>query len=422
MDVFIIIWFLTLHGVNTAMYLAVTRVAYGWTKTLLGLLVFFAAVAATVTIARLAGFNPKNFAPYGFSVGFGTWLAVTIALSRRGSRSAAFFEGVLCGAHQLATACICFVLMAHVRPAGLAKALASALMLVLGVSMIGLLLPRVRRISRAVDWRTLNVGACLLLALVYSTGFRPIWVAGCSWHEALPFAFSVLTLVSFFPIVFHLSERCQEADRLKLAEESTRLMAEEMRTRRAAIDAARRQRHDARHHRIVLAEHLLRGHVDRALDYLERLDQQADRTSTNKLIWCENDTINAILSGLWRKARARGVVLEVTANVEREMNLPDVDLVAVVGNLVENAIKATGKGTVTVALRQRERTVGMTVTNPVPEGFALSADGLPCEAPGVGLESVRRVIERHGGELVYTLRDGVLECQALLKINESSAV
>jgi len=426
----LVIWFLTLHGVNTAMYLAVTRVAYGWTKTLLGLLVFYAALAVPVVLVRLADVSPANFTPFGFPLGFGVWLAVAVSLSHRGSRSVAFFESVLCGAHQLAVSGLCYVLMARVRPEGLATILASALLLAMGAGMIVLLLPRVRRLSPSVDWRLLNAVVFILLTLVYVTGIWPTWVAGGSWREALPFVVSVTALVSFFPMVFHLSEKSHAAARVTQVEGSVRLMVEEVRLRREAIDAARRQRHDSRHHRIVIAEHLLRGQVDRALDYLERLDQEADRTLTDRLIWCENDTINAILSGLSRKAAAKGVAFEVTANVGRTVDLPDVDIVAVVANLVENAINAAAEPAtsgddpkVTVALRQRERTVGMTVTNPVPAGFALSENGLPCAESGVGLESARQVIERHRGELVYTSRGGVLECQAMMRIeNEHSSL
>jgi len=429
MDFGLAIWFLTLHGVNTAMYLAVTRVAHGWAKTLLGLAFFYGCVALAMTVVRCANVGPKVFAPCSYAFTFGCWLVVTVALSRRGTRPSSFFAAVLCGAHQLALGIVCHTLMARLRPQFLPTVIASVLMLSMGVVMVRLLLPRVRRLSQSVDWLLLDVVACILLALVYATGFWPTWVAGGSWREAMPFVLSVTALVSFFPVVFHLSEKCHDLARMALVEESVRLMVGEVAIHRAAIDAARRQRHDQRHHRIALAEYLLRGQVDKALRYLEQLDADAGETPTDKLIWCENDTINAILSGSARKAAALGIGFEVTANVERTVNLPDIDVVAFVANLIENAINAAGKSgaddrcrevgeapRVTVALRQRELTFGMTVTNPVPAGFALSANGLPCEEPGVGLESVRRVIGRYHGELVYAVEDGVLECQALMKM------
>jgi len=82
-------------------------------------------------------------------------------------------------------------------------------------------------------------------------------------------------------------------------------------------------------------------------------------------------------------------------------------------NLVENAVHAaTGK--VTVALRSRAHGLGITVSNPVPPDFALAANGLPTATPGVGLESIRRVVDRHHAQWEYALSEGILTCQVIL--------
>jgi len=65
-------------------------------------------------------------------------------------------------------------------------------------------------------------------------------------------------------------------------------------------------------------------------------------------------------------------------------------------------------------LRQRDAMFGLTVANSVPAGFRLSSAGLPCAEPGVGLGSVRRVVERHAGAWQYTLEDGTLTCELVL--------
>jgi len=66
---------------------------------------------------------------------------------------------------------------------------------------------------------------------------------------------------------------------------------------------------------------------------------------------------------------------------------------------------------VTVTLRQRGDTFGMTVANPVPPEFRLSPGLLPCAVPGVGLGSVLRVIRKHAGDWRYVLENGVLTCE-----------
>lgn len=284
------------------------------------------------------------------------------------------------------------------------------------------LLPLVPTSTNPSVWRLASLAAFLMFVLLCICGIWPHPLAAGDWAQWSVFALATAVAWIGFPLVYSsLRLRLRNLD----IERNLTLLTDEVATRRAAIEAARRQRHDQRHHRIVLAEYLLRGQTDKALAYLEQLDEEAGETPTDKFIWCENDTLNAILSGYARKAEAKGVVFEVKANVEKTVAISDIELVVVFANLIENAIAACGevqvKGEggdwkVCVVLRQRERTIGMTVTNPVADAFALSAEGLPCEESGVGIAGVRRVIERHHGALVYSCENGILTCQAMMRI------
>jgi len=421
MDIFALAYFLTLHGVNTAMYFAVTRVAYGWTKTILALVFFFGFVAFHMMNAPHVCAAPEAVVPYCYPIGFGSWLIATVAMSRRGTRTAAFFVGVLCGAHQLVVSVVCYALMHLGRSERLSKLIASGLLLIFGTVMIRFVVPRVRCLSRSVDWRLLNVVVCILLALVYATGFWPIWAAGGTVRGALPFVFAVLMLVLFFPLVFHLSEKSREAARVGRVEENVRLMADEMRVRRAAIDEARRVRHDRRHHCSAIAELLCAKQVDKALAYVRDLDDEL-RGSSETLVWCENETVNAILSGCLRKAQAAHATLEAVASVPRLLEISDVELVAVLSNLIENAIQGSVRSqdpdlrtrpSVFVQLECQNGVLRFRVGNTVPDGFVLH-DGWPCETPGIGLQGVRAVVARHGGGLDYVLEEGRLTAQGFL--------
>ena len=218
---------------------------------------------------------------------------------------------------------------------------ACAVVVAVHVLFLGVLLSRVPRTEKTFRWREPCAAAALLLLLLYATGVWPLSPATGGGRELAVFAVTGFAAGASLPLLYasvgfqmRTLGACRALERLSA----------DVAVRREAIDAARRQRHDQRHHRIVLAEYLLRGQVDRALAYLEQLDAEAGATPTDRLVWCENDTINAILSG-----------------------------------------------------------------------FALTADGLPGARTGVGLESVRRIVARHRGELAYTLADGRLTCRAMLR-------
>lgn len=262
------------------------------------------------------------------------------------------------------------------------------------------------------SWWSSNLAAGVVVASLYVGGIWPVSLVTAPARFCAPFVLASAVAWVVFPLLI----RSIFAHRRNAAvEHSLALMTVEVKVRRAAIDFARRLRHDERHHRAQIAEYMLLGQYDRVFDYLRELDAQAEETSLGRLIWCENETVNAILSGCDRQASARGIPFKARAQVERGEGLPDVELVAVLANLVENALNGCcGKGGVEVDLNQRPFGIGIRVTNPVAPDFALSPEGLPCRHPGIGMESVRRVVERYDGQWTYELKDGVLTCRVVL--------
>lgn len=259
-----------------------------------------------------------------------------------------------------------------------------------------------------------------MLLLLFACGLWPVSIVTAPVRYCVPFALLSVAAWVGFPI---LCRAMREHARRITAERNAALMMSEVKVRRAAIDEARRIRHDRRHHLIALGNLLVRGQTREALEYVSAMDEGMGPSATAH-IWCANETINAVLAGYARKAAEKGVDFTAEAHVERTAPLPEAELVTVVANLVENAINAYGEiegcglkieqRRVCVTLRQRGELFGLTVSNDVPPDFQLSRAGLPCTEPGVGLDSVRDVVARYSGEWLYTLADGRLTCELAL--------
>jgi len=293
------------------------------------------------------------------------------------------------------------------------------------LAFIYLVLPCVPRGDRALRWRDPCLGAGVLLMHLFGTGIWPVSVVSASGRNCLLFALASATAWVVFPLLCH-------AMRMRLINveiaHNLDMMVAEVKERRSALDEARRLRHDQRHHRIVIADMLLRDRPKEALAYVNALDREGWALAGTTDVWCRNETVNAILSGAARKAAELGVGFSAEAHVERASPLPDVELVSLVANLVENAVCACGEvegcgstaeqGKVCVTLRQRGDMFGITVTNPVPDGFALSSAGWPCAEWGVGLASVGRIVAKYRGEWRYRLEGGLLTCSAVVCAGE----
>jgi len=293
------------------------------------------------------------------------------------------------------------------------------------LAFMRLVLPYVPTGDRGYRWRDPCLGAGVLLLHLFGTGIWPVSVVSAPARGCLPFALVSATAWIVFPILCRTMRL-----RLLNAEiaHSLDIMVAEVKERREALDEARRFRHDRRHHRIVLADLLLRGRTKEALAYVNALDRESAALAGTAGVWCRNETVNAILAGAARKAAALGVGFSAVAHVERSAPLPDVELVSLVANLVENAVCACGEaggcrpkaeqGKVCATLRQRGDMFGITVTNPVPAGFSLSSAGWPCAEWGVGLASVGRIVAKYRGEWRYRLENGLLTCSVAVCAGE----
>ncbi len=176
---------------------------------------------------------------------------------------------------------------------------------------------------------------------------------------------------------------------------------------------SRRIRHDMRHHDERIADMAREGDTEGILNYLGQ-DRLADDSFP---VWCLNVTVNGILSSYAGKAKGAGVEYIAKADTPMESAVADVDFVAIIANLLENALNACMKMKSSGPLRVNIRNVGnkmvIAVSNPCGENLKLE-NGLPT-ARGIGIDSIVSSSARYQGEINYTVQDGI--CTACVILN-----
>jgi len=212
------------------------------------------------------------------------------------------------------------------------------------------------------------------------------------------------------------SEKCREASSFASVEDNLRLMAKELDSRREIIAAARQIRNDRRIRREKLADLLRQGKVQETLDYLQQLSED-EAILPQESVWCENETVNALLSGYSRKANAAGLRFSAMASIIDRGTLPEIEIVEMVSNLMEVAFKtADARGDVTCLVRQRSDSLGVTVSNSVKAGFTLNTEGLPLPGNDENLSSALGLAHKCRGECHYRLERGLLTCESILSV------
>ena len=195
-------------------------------------------------------------------------------------------------------------------------------------------------------------------------------------------------------------------------------LGRELDTVRALFDALRAQSHEYTNRLHTLAGLLQLGHVAEAQDYLQELsdDPVADGGRLR------DPYVRGLLAAKAAAASERGVQLRLTEGTELGAALvAPLDTVTILGNLVDNAVRAAAAGTrrpawVDVALALAGDTLNMAVSDSgdgvsadaaervFEDGWTTAAeDGRP---HGLGLALARLAARRHGGEVRLVAASG----------------
>lgn len=186
------------------------------------------------------------------------------------------------------------------------------------------------------------------------------------------------------------------------------------------IEEARRAKHDIRHHLNLLASLAADKKYDDLEAYIQRYQKKVPE---NALVYCEHYSLNALLQYFSGLAKQNNVAYSVQIEAPAQFPLPDDTLAVVVGNLLENAVEASAKeenGIVTIRAKLEEDCFFLKIVNTFSgklrktrDGFYLSSKH---EGRGVGLRSVRGLVEEYNGILKISQEDGLFTVSVLLPL------
>ena len=206
---------------------------------------------------------------------------------------------------------------------------------------------------------------------------------------------------------------------LKLVEYQTEQSEKHLNEVRSIHKEMRGYKHDFHHHLQALKGQLEAGEVDRALVYIEQLDNQLMNVDT--LLKTGNVSLDAILSAKIAQAKAENIAVTVKANVPDQLTISDLELSIIIGNLLDNAIEAcrtvTGERFIRIFISMKGTMLYFSMLNAAGEKmkktgslFATHKDGVH----GFGLRRAEAILEEHGGWVKYNSEDGAFTSEFLV--------
>lgn len=194
--------------------------------------------------------------------------------------------------------------------------------------------------------------------------------------------------------------------------------------------------HDLKNHIGVLEILAKEGRISEMTDYLNSFRRDVEIRMIPTRTGCT--AVDALLSDKLYHARRREIEVSLQLCSLSEMSMPAVDLCAILGNLLDNAIEAceackacdgySGKSRIALRMKEQEDFYYLTVTNtalePVREGEGFVSGKKGKEngvGHGLGLRSVERIAHQYGGFVATDYQEGEFKVVVRLqKITETT--
>ncbi|MCI9231314.1 sensor histidine kinase [uncultured Acetatifactor sp.] len=188
-------------------------------------------------------------------------------------------------------------------------------------------------------------------------------------------------------------------------------------------------RHDYHNHIQVLKAHMELGDYGDALRYLDMLND--DLTTVDTVIKTGNVMVDAILNSKLTIIREKGIQVDATAVVPQDVPFSGIDLSALIGNLLDNALEAClqmGDGEepfIRIYIDIVKKQLYIAVTNSMSGRarrsglqYLTTKSGGHAGVHGFGLVRIDRIVSKYGGFLNRQDEEGVFATEVMLPLVE----
>ena len=296
--------------------------------------------------------------------------------------------------------------------------------------------PRFRRLVDILGkaWHVITLAAFFFYVLEAVI----LYIPRLYWYEAdnrwYLVASSYLVFLGVYWLIFQsigaVVEKYEGRERESILSLQNKMWEEQIDEQKNAVNAARRDRHDLRHHYDTLLSMLEGGKTQEAVSYLNAQTRRTESTALAGV--CEHLAANAILSRWAARASENGIKTEIDARIPENLPMDEVALVGILANAFENAVEGCLRCpdgmerfiTVKIAYSAfyKAEKLYIVVENACSDNIVLES-GFPKtekSGGGTGTKSIAYAAERYNGMVEFTAQDGVFRTRVLLHLSQQA--
>lgn len=249
--------------------------------------------------------------------------------------------------------------------------------------------------------------------------YTDLLYSGTEW--AVQFMPSTISVFYFVFVILYYTETQKQASLQRekdMLDVQFRLAQTEFASLRQLQQNAASYRHDMRHHFALLQGLASKEHIEGIKEYLRTARSDMDAITPTR--FCQNETVNLILSAFASKAKQGSIMLTVDAKLPDLLPFSDTELCSLLSNALENAIHACeqmadkNKRFINLRVYSKNTKLCIDIRNRY-QAEPLFRQGLPTskeQGHGFGTKSIAHIVEKHGGVFQFSVKDGWFIFQA----------
>lgn len=262
--------------------------------------------------------------------------------------------------------------------------------------------------KRLKTWYSISVVSALFLIIfasfvvIFNAEYKNI-------SRYIPFfTVSVLIYISILWVIFGTLKSMIAESNTELIRQNVAYLQGQLKTARENELSSKTIRHDFRHHNQNIESMLKKGEIQEALSYLKQYNDSLDAARLSD--FCPNITVNAILNSFCTKVQKNGISVSVEADTKEDTSISDMDFVAVLSNLLENAvngcIECKSSGEIKVNIRTVSDKTVIVCSNPCRQDISIENNMI--KNRGIGIAGMLSAIRKYGGDIKYSYDSGIL--------------
>jgi two-component system sensor histidine kinase AgrC len=180
-------------------------------------------------------------------------------------------------------------------------------------------------------------------------------------------------------------------------------------------------RHDMRHHLNLIDAYLSDDNKEAAQLYIKQIGENIDSTIHSK--YCNNYSVNLILSSYITKALNEKIIIETNIDLEENNAVSDMDLCIVFANTIENAINACKRinnvndRIIKIFCKTKNDQLFIQISNSC-DGNVTFINEMPMSEEknhGLGTKSIAAIAKKYGGVYSFSINEGIFNASVIFQ-------